>query len=99
MNSLPCSLMQPESWTSDAEPGRIYKIALPEGKILGMFGKSGHELGQFSWPHGLACPDENTLYVADMNNWRVQKIIMHPDKQKESAILQQDDRKEVAGGH
>ena len=70
-------------YTSDSEPGRIYKLSLPDGKILGVLGKSGHELGQFNWVHGLACPDENTLYVADMNNWRVQKIIMHPDKQKQ----------------
>jgi len=85
-------------YTSDAEPGRIYKLALPGGEIIGMFGKSGHELGQFNWVHGLACPDENTLYVADMNNWRVQKIIMHPDKQKEAAILQQSKQKGTTGG-
>jgi hypothetical protein len=41
-----------------------------------MLGLSGHEMGQFSWIHGLACPDENTVYVADMNNWRVQKITL-----------------------
>lgn len=69
-------------YTSDSEPGRIYKLSLPDGKILGVLGRSGHELGQFNWVHGLACPDENTLYVADMNNWRLQKIIMHPEKQK-----------------
>jgi hypothetical protein len=74
-------------YTSDSEPGRIYKLALPGGEILGKFGISGHEIGQFSWTHGLACPNENTLYVADMNNWRVQKIVIHPDKQMESAIL------------
>jgi len=85
-------------YTSDTEPGRIYKLALPRGEILGTFGKSGHELGQFNWVHGLACPDENTLYVADMNNWRLQKIVMHPDKQKEAAILQQDKQKGTAGG-
>jgi hypothetical protein len=85
-------------YTSDAEPGRIYKLALPGGEILGAFGKSGHELGQFNWVHGLACPDENTLYVADMNNWRVQKIVMHPDKQKEAAILQQSKQKGAVGG-
>jgi hypothetical protein len=67
-------------YTSDSEPGRIYKLSLPDGKILGVLGLSGHELGQFSWIHGLACPDENTLYVADMNNWRLQKLILHPDK-------------------
>jgi len=67
-------------YTADSEPGRIYKIELPSGKIVGYLGQSGHELGQFNWIHGLACPDENTLYVADMNNWRVQKLILHPDK-------------------
>jgi sugar lactone lactonase YvrE len=64
-------------YTSDQEPGRIYKLTL-DGKIVGMFGESGHDMGQFSWTHGLACPSENTLYVADMNNWRVQKLILHP---------------------
>ena len=63
-------------YTSDNEPGRIYKLTL-DGKIVGMLGESGHELGQFSWTHGIACPSENTIYVADMNNWRVQKLILH----------------------
>ena len=35
-------------------------------------------LGQFNWIHGIACPSENTLYVADMNNWRVQKLLLRP---------------------
>jgi hypothetical protein len=73
-------------YTSDSEPGRIYKLSLPEGKILGVLGKSGHAIGQFNWIHGLACPSEDTLYVADMNNWRVQKLILHPDKQKETQV-------------
>ena len=66
-------------YTSDSEPGRIYKLTL-DGKIMGMLGESGHELGQFSWVHGLACPSENELYVADMNNWRVQKLLLHPER-------------------
>jgi hypothetical protein len=68
-------------YTSDSEPGRIYKLAL-DGKILGMLGESGREMGQFNWVHGLACPSEDVLYVADMNNWRVQKLLLHPDKTK-----------------
>jgi len=68
-------------YTSDNEPGRVYKLAL-DGKILGMFGESGHDMGQFSWIHGLACPSDNTLYIADMNNWRVQKVTLHPDRAK-----------------
>jgi NHL repeat len=64
-------------YASDNEPGRIYKMTL-EGKILGMFGESGRGPNQFNWVHSLACPSENTLFVADMNNWRVLKITLHP---------------------
>jgi NHL repeat len=71
-------------YTSDSEPGRVYKLSL-DGKILGMFGESGHDVGQFSWIHGLACPGENTLYIADMNNWRVQKVTLHPDRAKSAS--------------
>jgi hypothetical protein len=66
-------------YTSDSEPGRIYKLTL-DGKILGMLGESGHDQGQLNWVHGLACPSDNTLFVADMNNWRVQKLTLHPEK-------------------
>jgi DNA-binding beta-propeller fold protein YncE len=66
-------------YVADQEPGRIYKINPKDGKILGWFGESGHDLGQFNWVHGIACPSENTLYVADMNNWRVQKVTLHPE--------------------
>lgn len=65
-------------WTSDVEPGRIYKIAL-DGKILGVLGESGRQLGQFNWVHAIAAPSDNVLYVADMNNWRVQKLILNPE--------------------
>lgn len=64
-------------WVSDQEPGRIYKITL-DGKILGMLGESGRQLGQFNWIHGIACPSDDVLFVADMNNWRVQKLILNP---------------------
>ncbi len=64
-------------YTSDSEPGRIYKMTL-DGKIIGMFGESGRGPGQFNWVHALACPSENELIVADMNNWRVKKLILHP---------------------
>lgn len=66
-------------YTSDSEPGRIYKLTL-DGKIVGMLGESGHELGQFNWIHGIACRSENELYVADMNNWRVQKLLLRPTR-------------------
>jgi sugar lactone lactonase YvrE len=62
-------------FTNDQEPGRIYKLTL-DGKIVGMFGESGRAAKQFNWVHGLACPSDNTLIVADMNNWRVQKVTL-----------------------
>jgi DNA-binding beta-propeller fold protein YncE len=62
-------------FVADAEPGRIYKMTL-DGKILGMLGESGRRMGQFNWIHAIACPSENTLFIADMNNWRVQKLTL-----------------------
>ncbi len=63
-------------YTSDSEPGRIYKMTL-DGHIIGMLGESGRGPGQFNWVHSLACPSENELIVADMNNWRVLKLVLH----------------------
>jgi DNA-binding beta-propeller fold protein YncE len=66
-------------YTSDSNPGQIYKMDL-DGKILGVFGKAGKQLGQFGWVHEIACPSENTLFVAELLNWRVQKLTLHPPK-------------------
>jgi len=66
-------------YVSDAFPGRLYKLTL-DGKVLGMFGRSGKQLKQFGWVHAIACPNENTLYVAEILNWRVQKLLLHPDQ-------------------
>src|SRR5712664_1950281 len=64
-------------FTSDAFPGRIYKLSL-DGKLLGMLGKAGKQPGQFGWIHSIACPSENELYVAEILNWRVQKLVLEP---------------------
>jgi DNA-binding beta-propeller fold protein YncE len=62
-------------YTSDSRPGRIFKMDL-NGNILGVFGKAGHRPGQFGWIHEMACPNENTLYVSEILNWRVQKLTL-----------------------
>jgi DNA-binding beta-propeller fold protein YncE len=64
-------------YTSDAFPGRIYKLSL-EGKVLGILGKSGKQLGQFGWIHEIACPSADELYLAELLNWRIQKLILEP---------------------
>jgi NHL repeat len=63
-------------FTSDAFPGRIYKLSL-DGKILGVFGESGKQLKQFGWVHEIACPSEKLLYVGELLNWRIQKLLLH----------------------
>jgi streptogramin lyase len=64
-------------FTSDAYPGRLYKMTL-EGKMLGVLGESGKQPKQFGWIHEIACPSENVVFVAELLNWRVQKLLLHP---------------------
>jgi DNA-binding beta-propeller fold protein YncE len=66
-------------YASDAYPGRVYKLSL-DGKVLGVLGETGKQLKQFGWIHEIACPSENLLYVAELLNWRVQKLVLHPKK-------------------
>ncbi len=66
-------------YSADSYPGRIYKLSL-EGKVLGVLGSSGKQLKQFGWIHEIACPSENVLFVAEILNWRIQKLILHPNQ-------------------
>jgi DNA-binding beta-propeller fold protein YncE len=68
-------------YAADAYPGRIYKLTL-DGKVIGVLGGSGKQLRQFGWVHEIACPSENVLFVAEILNWRVQKLVLHPDRIK-----------------
>jgi DNA-binding beta-propeller fold protein YncE len=64
-------------YVADAVPGRIYKVTL-DGKVLGTIGEAGKQLKQFGWIHEISCPSENSLYVAELLNWRLQKLTLHP---------------------
>ncbi|HTC34554.1 MAG TPA: peptidyl-alpha-hydroxyglycine alpha-amidating lyase family protein [Bryobacteraceae bacterium] len=66
-------------YSADAYPGRIYKLSL-DGKVLGVFGSMGRQPKQLGWVHEIACPSENEIYVAELLNWRVQKLLLHPSK-------------------
>ncbi len=57
-------------------PGRIFKVSL-DGTVLGVIGRSGRELGEFSGAHALACPSESEVFTAETSNWRAQKLIIH----------------------
>lgn len=62
-------------FVADAWPGRIYKLSL-DGKVQGWLGGAGKQMKQFGWSHEIACPNAHTLYVAEVLNWRVQKLTL-----------------------
>ena len=55
--------------------GEIYKMEL-DGKIVGKFGSAGHGLKEFGTVNAIDCPSENTLFVGELINWRVQKVTL-----------------------
>ncbi len=71
-------------YSSDAFPGRVYKLTL-DGKVVGALGTSGRQLKQFGWIHGMACPSENVIYVAELLNWRIQKLTLHPPPRSQTS--------------
>jgi len=79
-------------YSADAYPGRIYKLNL-DGKVVGMLGQSGKQLKQFGWIHEIACPSENELYVAELLNWRVQKLILGSDRAQPTAGSSESSRR------
>jgi DNA-binding beta-propeller fold protein YncE len=69
----------PDASPNDMRPvtGEIYKMEL-DGKVLGRFGHAGKALGDFSTTHAMDCRDENTMIVAELSAWRVQKVHLKP---------------------
>ena len=56
--------------------GEIYKMKL-DGSIVGKFGKAGKLLKEFGTVNAIDCRSENTLYVGEVGNFRVQKLTIH----------------------
>jgi hypothetical protein len=53
--------------------GEIYKMRL-DGSMLGRFGRAGKLLKEFGTVNAIDCRGENTLYVGEVGNFRVQKL-------------------------
>jgi len=56
--------------------GEIYKMRL-DGTIMGKFGRAGKLLKEFGTVNAIDCRVDNTLYVGELGNLRVQKVILH----------------------
>jgi DNA-binding beta-propeller fold protein YncE len=69
----------------DVYPGRVYKVSIDDGKVLGWFGHVGRKPGEMGAIHGLACPSENLIYTAEFVAWRVQRFVLHPERNQTSA--------------
>lgn len=61
----------------DLDYGEIYKVRL-NGQVVGKFGRAGKIPGEFSVVNALDCRTENTLFVGEVGNWRVQKVTLRP---------------------
>jgi DNA-binding beta-propeller fold protein YncE len=55
--------------------GEIYKMEL-DGTVLGRIGRAGKQFKEFGMVNEIDCRDPNTLYVAELMNWRVQKLTL-----------------------
>ncbi len=63
-------------WNDIDSGGEIYKLGL-DGTVMGKFGRAGKPLKEFGTVNEIDCRSENTLFVAELGNFRIQKIVLH----------------------
>ena len=68
----------PGTWENT---GEIYKMEL-DGKILGRFGHASKEFGGFQVVHMMDCRNPDQIFVAEIESWRVQKLMLKPQAAK-----------------
>ena len=61
--------------------GEIYKMEL-DGTIVGRFGHASKQLGGFQVVHMMDCRNPNEIFVAEIESWRVQKLLLKPQAAK-----------------
>jgi streptogramin lyase len=72
----------PGSWETT---GEIYKMEL-DGTIVGKFGHAGKLAPGFQVVHMLDCRNPNEIIVAEIESWRVQKLVMKAPATKTSSL-------------
>ncbi len=70
----------PELWDIT---GEIYKMEL-DGTIVGKFGHASKEFGGFQVVHMMDCRNPNEIFVAEIESWRVQKLLLKPQAERRS---------------
>jgi DNA-binding beta-propeller fold protein YncE len=63
-------------YNADGENNHVWTLLRESGKILGRFGRSGRQAGQFHWVHNLAVDSKGNIYTAEVDNGkRAQKFV------------------------
>ena len=62
-------------WNDIDVAGEIYKMRL-DGTIIGKFGRAGKLPKEFGTVNSIDCRSENTLFVGELGNVRVQKLVL-----------------------
>ena len=63
-------------WNDIDSAGEIYRMRM-DGTVLGKFGRAGRLLKEFGAVNSIDCRSENTLFVGELANLRVQKLVLH----------------------
>ena len=63
-------------WNDIDTAGDIYRMS-PDGTVLGKFGRAGRLAKEFGAVNSIDCRLDNTLYVGELANLRVQKLVLH----------------------
>jgi hypothetical protein len=63
-------------WNDIDVAGEIYRMRL-DGTVLGQFGRAGRLLKEFGAVNSIDCRGESTLFVGELANLRVQKLVLH----------------------
>jgi hypothetical protein len=63
-------------WNDIDVAGEIFKMRL-DGTVLGKFGRAGRLLKEFGAVNSIDCRSENTLFVGELANLRLQKLVLH----------------------
>jgi hypothetical protein len=63
-------------WNDIDVAGEIYRMRL-DGTVLGKFGRAGRLLKEFGAVNSIDCRSERTLFVGELANLRVQKLMLH----------------------
>jgi len=64
----------PHMFMVDGYTNKVEELDL-HGHVLGAFGRTGRQLGEFINAHAIACGAHGVLYVGETRNWRVQKFV------------------------